>query len=50
MGTEISPWLPDYGIQKSADAGGRSPAHHERKRLPFFRDEKNEESSAKLPD
>jgi hypothetical protein len=49
MGTEISPWLPDYGIQKPADAGGRSSAHHGRKRLPFLRGEKNEESSAKLP-
>ena len=50
LGTAVPPWMPNHGIQEPADAGDRSPAHHGRKRLPLFRGEKNEQSSAKLPE
>jgi len=50
MGTAVPPWMPNHGIQEPADAGDRSPAHHGRKRLPLFRGEKKEQSSAKLPE
>ena len=50
MGTAVPPWMPNHGIQEPADAGDRSPAYHGRKRVPLFRGEKNEQSSAKLPE